>query len=338
MAQTNSNDPMPVPASAFTPNSEIITQDVFFNGYNNALLAGTLQKPRGAGPFPVVITIGGSGPQVRGGFKVLTEKLIERGVAIFEYDKRGSGKSGGTRIETIPALATDLKAAIVILRQRRDIDGWRVALIGGSQGGAVAPAVAADDPTIRGVVMLAGPTIDGDKVFLNQVTPQLRNANASPAIQKRQVRLIKSVLRIVQTNPKDNKRRNILQNLIFRAAQEGLVPLEAVDPIVAAFSDPSLYGGVTTVRPKPILKKIRCPILTLFAANDVLVSSKQNMPVAKMALRNNPDATVVEIAGVNHLFQLGDASFAEAKGYPYSAPEVSKVVVPWLLTRLQVAP
>lgn len=317
---------------------ESSTQELSFNGYGGASLAGTLQVPRGSGPFPVVVMVGGSGSQIRGGFKLLSDDLIGRGIATFEYDKRGSGKSRGLRIETIPILAADLKAAVALLRQRHDIDGSRVALLGGSQGGAVAPVVAAADPTIRGVVLLAGPMVNGDKAFLDQAIPQMRDANASLSTQRRQVALVKDMLGIVTNTPEEFVRRKKLGTLISAAAQQGLVPSEAVEQIVAAVSDPSLYGEVVTLRPEPILRKVRPPVLALFGANDVLVPSKQNMAVAKMALRNNLDTTIMEIAGANHLFQLGDASFssiATNSGYPYSAPGLDKIVVPWLSRRLQ---
>ncbi len=66
-------------------------------------LAGTLTTPRGPGPFPVVVTITGSGPQDRDEsllghkpFLVISDYLTRKGIAVLRYDDRGTAKSTGT--------------------------------------------------------------------------------------------------------------------------------------------------------------------------------------------------------------------------------------------------
>ena len=65
-------------------------------------LAGTLLVPSGAGPFPAVLLITGSGPQDRDEslmghkpFWVLADALARRGIAVLRVDDRGVGASTG---------------------------------------------------------------------------------------------------------------------------------------------------------------------------------------------------------------------------------------------------
>src|SRR5262245_38996911 len=65
-------------------------------------LSGTFDLPKGAGPFPVIIIIAGSGPTDRDGnqvlmrndsLKMLGQGLAAKGIAVLRYDRRGVGKS-----------------------------------------------------------------------------------------------------------------------------------------------------------------------------------------------------------------------------------------------------
>ena len=65
-------------------------------------LAGTLTVPQGAGPFPLVVMITGSGPQNRDEeilgfriFQVIADRLARQGIAAYRYDDRGVGRSTG---------------------------------------------------------------------------------------------------------------------------------------------------------------------------------------------------------------------------------------------------
>jgi len=136
------------------------------------VLSGTLTRPRGTGArVPVVVTITGSGPQDRDGrlagingyrpFRALADTLGRRGVAVLRFDERGVGGSTGTYAgATTQDFAADVRAALAWLRTRPDVDPRRLALLGHSEGGIVAPMVAATDSVaavvLTGVALAAG--------------------------------------------------------------------------------------------------------------------------------------------------------------------------------------
>ena len=322
-------------AAAFAEPEPTI-EDVSFDGPDGAMLAGTLRVPPGVGPFPITIMIGGSGPQKRGGFRLLNAPLLANGIATFEYDKRGSGKSGGTFVESVPVLVGDLQAAVAMLRKRHEIDPRRVALLGGSQGGAVAPAVAVGDPLIRGVVMLAGPTLPGEHLFKRQLLSQIDASTSDPVHKKRSAQLVDQILPVLRDTADDNMRQSRLERILKGAATQGAIPVEDAGALAAVLAAQTMRDTFS-VQPEPVLRKLRTPVLALFAENDSAVPSHEHLPAARKALSEHLDATVIEIAGVNHLFQPGGASLADlAKptGLPYSAPEIRELVVPWLVNHL----
>src|SRR5262249_25768856 len=133
-------------------------------------LAGTLLLPRcAARPMPAAIMITGSGQQTRDSnipipglegyrpFKQIAERLASGCIAVLRVDDRGVGGSTGRETlqsATTSSFADDTRAQIAYLRGRHDIDPERIALIGHSEGGAIALMIGASDPRIRAVVLM----------------------------------------------------------------------------------------------------------------------------------------------------------------------------------------
>ena len=124
-------------------------------------LAGTLTVPAGDGPHPAALLITGSGSQDRDEtifghkpFWVIADYLSRRGIAVLRVDDRGVGGSNGVRPDLTSAdFAEDVRAGVAWLRAQPEIDGSRVGLIGHSEGGLIAPMVAAEDPELAFIVL-----------------------------------------------------------------------------------------------------------------------------------------------------------------------------------------
>jgi hypothetical protein len=112
-----------------------------------AQIAGTLDLPSGRGPFPAVVWVHGAGESARLLYDApLVQSLVDSGIAVLSYDKRGVGESEG---ECCPGdygqfnlLAADVDGAVEALRSRAEIDLGRIGLLGASQAGWVAPLAA----------------------------------------------------------------------------------------------------------------------------------------------------------------------------------------------------
>ena len=144
-------------------------------------LAGTLTRPVSNRTVPVVVTISGSGPQERDSriatvpgyepFREIADTLARRGIATLRYDDRGVGASGGlesARSATSADLADDVRSVIAWLKARSDIDASKIALVGHSEGGMIAPMVAATSSDVRAIALLAGNAYSGRRVMMAQ--------------------------------------------------------------------------------------------------------------------------------------------------------------------------
>ena len=118
-------------------------------------LAGRLILPEGAGPFPLVVLVQGSEA-----FSAVTANGLQRllpaeGVGVFVYDKRGTGRSGGSYTQDFDLLAADATAALAEAKRLAAQRVNRAGYFGMSQGGWVAP-LAANRSEVDFVIVASG--------------------------------------------------------------------------------------------------------------------------------------------------------------------------------------
>src|SRR5271157_1417584 len=160
------------PVKPYPYREDEVTYD---NKEQNVTLAATFTIPQGTGPFPAVLLITGSGPQDRDEsllghkpFLVLSDYLTRHGIAVLRADDRGFAKSTDTfATATTADFATDTEAGVAYLKSRPDVAG-RIGLIGHSEGGIIAPMVAARNPDVAFIVMMAGSGVPGDQILVEQ--------------------------------------------------------------------------------------------------------------------------------------------------------------------------
>ena len=106
---------------------------------NGTMIRGTLFSPSGQGPFPAVVMIHGAAPTSRKEYGEYVRELLLRDIAVFVYDKRGFGHSGGDMwVSGFRDLAYDAIYAAERIGGTPNIDAKRVGLLGFNQGGRVA--------------------------------------------------------------------------------------------------------------------------------------------------------------------------------------------------------
>jgi uncharacterized protein len=138
--------------------------EITFDSHGTALV-GRLVMPAGDAKVPVVVLIHGSEPDSALEDYSLQRMLPAQGIGAFVYDKRGTGRSGGTYTQDYSVLADDAVAAV---KTARSLAGARLGRIGfqaGSQGGWVAPLAASRTPVDFAIICfgLAVNAIDEDQ-------------------------------------------------------------------------------------------------------------------------------------------------------------------------------
>ncbi|MET3726294.1 alpha/beta hydrolase [Sphingomonas trueperi] len=294
---------------AFRP-SEVAT-DVRIASEPGVTLAGTLHLPVGTGhaPYPLAILLQGHGPNGRGGYTEIIRRLTAHGIAALEYDKRGIGQSTGIFQEDVERLTADAKAAVAMMRRNPAIDGRRIALIGHSQGGVIAPAVAAADPTIAAVVTLAGSVGDGLPYLRQAMLGQMRAAGRPQAVAEPAADAAMALLQ-ARVDRKDAA-------TIAQRRAEVIARFEA-----AGFPRPLAEGALARIDTEEVwradklrsasdLKTLQMPVLAVFAEKDPLVVASIEAAEARKALAANPQASVEVLGGLSHWFQEGAVTGGE---------------------------
>lgn len=274
-----------------------LAQDVTITAPDGVKLAATLRIPTGKGPFPAVVVVGGSGPQVRGAFRVLRDRLTSAGVAFLEYDKRGSAQSGGPANERLPVLAQDARAMVRFLRSQSEIDPARIAVVGHSQGGMVAAQVAGLPDPPRGVVLLLSPAIPGREHTSDQVARSLVMSfpeRGAYAVQRA------FADRLIDAAPD----RTRVEAVVAAGIKAGRIPQEAAQQITTALTDAVQLPAALEWQPFEDLRRVHIPVLAVYGGKDVLVRPEENMPAARKALAGNPRAEVVLLPDLNHALQV----------------------------------
>lgn len=285
-------------------------EDVAFDSAPGVRLAGTLTLPPGRGPFPAVALVSGSGPQDRDEtlvghqpFLVLADHLTRQGIAVLRYDDRGVAKSTGRfQDAVIRDFAIDAGAAVAYLRTRADISASRIGLIGHSEGGLIAPMVAEADRKLAFIVLLAGPAAPSREVMVAQRAAISRVAGANPVMVQR----TEAVMRKIDDaliGPGDSVTANAeVRRILTEAATSAGVKPETIIAQNALVFTP-WYRAFITYDPRPTLARLRLPVLALNGSNDLQVVAAQNLPLMREALKGDGRAKVVELPGLNHLFQ-----------------------------------
>lgn len=285
-------------------------------------LAGTLTIPEGKGPFPAALLITGSGAQDRDEtllghkpFAVIADALTRRGVAVLRVDDRGVGRSTGNQADSTSAdFATDVAAGIAYLKTRPEVDARAIGLIGHSEGGLIAPMVAAKSPEdVAYLVLLAGTGVNGAEILKAQSALILKAGGASEGMVAVQSRLLSEILKVAAEAGDDAASQARFEAL----AKAALAALPEADrKILADLAGPSgkqqflrikspWFRFFLTFEPKTALARVRCPVLALNGTLDLQVPPGQNLPAIEAALKSggNDRVTVKELPGLNHLFQ-----------------------------------
>ncbi len=272
--------------------------------------------PKGAtGRVPAVVTITGSGrcktrtsarrssrPKVSA-FRQVADTLGRRGIAVLRLDDRTIGLSQG-KPGTSADYADGIQAAVAFLRTRAEIDGDRIALLGHSEGGTIAPMVAATDPRLKGIVLLAGTADNGRDIDEFQSRDAIEHDRNIPAAAH------DSALRVAMNHLDSLARSDRLGFSIFQ-----------YDPL-------------------PTARRVKVPALILQGATDHQVTPEQAEKLAAaMRSGGNADVTVHLFPEVNHLF-VHDTSGLTA-GYVALrsgrvSPDVLGMLADWLVVKLAV--
>jgi uncharacterized protein len=283
---------------------------------------GTLSLPHRPGPLTAIVMLAGSGVLDRDEtigrnkpFKDLAWGLATRGIAVLRFDKVTYAHPGEVKKVQDLTVADEYTpagvAAIDLLRRHGAVDPDRVFLLGHSLGGTVAPRVAAGEPSVAGLVILAG----GAQPLHWSAVRQIRYlaflhpetaAASEPAIEalSEQARLVDSPS-------------------LSASTPSSLLP----------FGTPAPYWlDLRSYDPVGVAARLDRPILLLQGGRDYQVTAADDLELWKAGLAHRPGVQIRVYPLDNHFFLPGTGPSAPAEYEPvqHMDPAVVGDIASWL--------
>ena len=291
--------------------------------HGSVTLSGDLSLPPGKGPFPAVVMIHGSGPQDRSNpvFKVIAEGLNRQGIATLNYDKRGTGKSGGNFCDcTYRDLADDALAGLRKLASLPMIDPKRIGIYGHSQGGMVA-TLAGQSEGVAFVILSSAPMSPPREQVLALEKNFLKEAGVDDKGIESYADFFNFHFLSVQRGDWRGllERYETVKDATWLKPAKHLCPLEEVRlraqgkvvPKDGLWDD---YLNNLEFNPQAEVAKVKAPILGLYATRDFYVDVPKNKKLLDEVLSTLKQPSRSGIKEGNHSFVTINPSYIEEMG------------------------
>ena len=276
-------------------------------------LAGTLCLPAGK-VHAAIVLVSGSGPQDRDEtifdhkpFLVIADHFARQGIATIRYDDRGVAQSTGDFSEaTTLDLASDAEAVFEFLAARSELAETAVGICGHSEGGIIAPMIAARNTRVQFIILMAAPGVDGRQIILSQ-GPLLMRAQGLPehqiAAQTKTQEIILTIIRDHEYPSKELIARQ-LQFALGDDTQDLAGTVKQTQSAIAEQASPWLRTFLK-LDPKKALMELKCPVLAINGTKDLQVDPVLNLSTIRDTLQaaGNHDIEINVYPGLNHLFQ-----------------------------------
>jgi hypothetical protein len=294
--------PAAPPAAAAPPEDAAFEERDFRVGDGARALPGTLAMPKTDAPaagVPAVVLVHGSGPHDRDEtigpnrpFLDLARGLAAQGIAVLRFEKRAQARpqdyaDGAITIDS--ETTDDAVAAVAALRKAPGIDPDRVFVLGHSQGGMLAPRIAARageaGAPVAGLVLFAAPA----RPLLDILIEQNRRL---------------AVLDDARTSPAEAAAINKLRTQVSAVRAGDTAPDLPASEL--PLGQPAAYWRSTdAVDPVAEAKAVALPMLVLQGARDIQVVDA-DWQAWKGGFHDDPKVAFKLYPALNHLGLAGD--------------------------------
>ena len=294
-------------------NASAFTEEDLTIGSAEWPLPATLTMPVGDGPFPVVVLVHGSGPTDRDEtigpnkpFKDLALGLASRGIAVLRYDNRtkvhGAKAARLTSLTVKDEVIDDVGEAFKSVRAHDRIDPARIFVLGHSLGGMLIPRIALANPSLAGVIVMAGAARPLEQAIVEQTR---YIATADGTISADEQAQIDAAAKNAEAIKSVTAADAAAGKMVMGAPASYWLDLRGYDPPAAAAA-------------------LKMRMLVLQGERDYQVTMDE-FARWKAALGSRADVTFHSYAALNHLLMAGSGKITPAE---YSVPgHVAEVVI-----------
>lgn len=245
-------------------------------------------------------------------FKVIAEYLSANGIAVLRYDERGVGSSEGDfKKATSKDFSQDAEAGFDYLKGLSFIDSNKIGFIGHSEGGLVAPMIAARNKDVNFLILLAGPALPGDEILYLQQEAISKTMGFSNEKIEKAVKFNKTAFGLIKTETGNKLKLKLRELFNVEIAKDssslhaGMSKDQFIDLQINQLINP-WFKNFISYDPSDALRNVDCKVLALYGEKDLQVPALENM-VALEAIVNNSNKSNIDIqklASHNHLFQI----------------------------------
>ncbi|HEU4783732.1 MAG TPA: alpha/beta hydrolase [Ktedonobacterales bacterium] len=289
---------------------------------------GTVVRPSGAGPFPAVVMVAGSGPTDRdwnspllpgpnGSARLLAEALAEAGIASLRYDKRASGPRARENMQVLFGTLSmrshldELASAIRILASQPSVRDDRLFALANSEGTLHALHYQLQNPAIplAGLVLIAPPGRPVGVVARSQLAAQavaIPNGEALLALYD------EAIARFLAGEP---------------MAPDPALP-QGVQMLLQSLETPAnlpFARELWTADAAPLLAQVDVPVLVIIGKKDIQVDWRDDGDPLQRAAAGRASVTFLFPENANHVLKYEPqprSELAQPEALPrYNAPD-----------------
>lgn len=294
-AQSTTPDPWTVPSNTKVEQRSITVES------HGAQLSGTLYVPTGTRPRAAIIALHGAQAPLRVEplYRHLVEIMPQLGIAVFLYDRRGSGSStsGGAAPGNFDLLAEDATAAFERLRQEPGIDPTKIGFWGLSQGGWLTVLAAKKEQRAAFAIAVSGPMAAADVQMNFAVANILRIKGEPQSVIDRAVGARTAV---------DDYVRGTLSRDDAERAEAGIrdEPWYRDTWLRGNIDDPEWRQQIS-LDPMNALAESRVPTLVIFGQSDPWVPVAASLKSLRARSKQFPQVDVRVIDDADHAMMIG---------------------------------
>jgi pimeloyl-ACP methyl ester carboxylesterase len=318
----------------------------FENNLANVKLQGTLTLPASKSKVPGVILLTGSGKQGRDQdiaghkhFWVIADYLTRKGIAVLRMDDRGyGGSTGDFSTSTTGDFATDALSAVDYLKNRKEIDGAQIGLIGHSEGGATAVIAANQSSNVKFMISLSGGIVNFGDIVITQISDRLKSQNVPIENIDFEMEWRRKLYDIVK-EPTDSilaaeKMWKAYGELSEADTKMMNWPKGRMNHMVSQLLSPWWRYSIS-LDVVELYRELDCPALLLFGEKDMQVTPDDNMALISEAVNSNEkrNINIQLIKGVNHLYQTAGtgSEYEYVQIEETISPKVLNIISHWIL-------
>jgi pimeloyl-ACP methyl ester carboxylesterase len=250
---------------------------------------------------------------------------------VLAYDKAGCGDTPGNwRDQTLEDRVAETRGALDALRAEEAVDSNKVGLWAISQGGWVAPMVAAEDRRVAFMILVSAPGVSPFDQELASLEQRMRQTGEPEELVERASAAYWELVKRLRGGESPDEVAGWFQSVRNEALYAHFLPGLFSDPAVVSF-----FARIGDHDPIPSMRKVRCPVLLIYGEHDTLVpvGPSREIIVRQLNAADNHNVTVETFKGADHNLLVGPPSTGPGGSHPF-APGYGQLMTTWATAQI----